>query len=124
MRIEDYGIIGNCRSSALISKTGSIDWCCLPDFDSPSVFARLLDDERGGYFGISVKGDFSVEQEYVTDTNILRTRFRSVDAAFDLIDFMPFYRTDDANYYNAPEIYRIVMLKRDLLWYVSSIFRG
>ena len=89
MKIEDYGIIGNCRSSALVSKYGSIDWCCLPDFDSPSVFARLLDDEQGGYFGFSLKGDYSVTQAYINNTNILRTTFISSDSSFEVIDFMP-----------------------------------
>jgi len=60
MYVADYGIIGNCRSSALVSKYGSIDWCCLPDFDSSSIFASLLDDEKGGHFGISAKGDYSM----------------------------------------------------------------
>jgi GH15 family glucan-1,4-alpha-glucosidase len=107
MRIQDYGIIGNCRSSALVSKEGNIDWCCLPDFDSPSVFARILDDEKGGYFGVHPKGEFLVSQKYINNTNILKTTFKSDDSAFEIIDFMPIYRTDEFNYYNAPEIYRI-----------------
>ncbi len=108
MKISDYGIIGNCRSSALVSKNGSIDWCCLPDFDSPSVFARLLDDEIGGHFAIKYKGKFSIEQFYLGNTNILKTRFYRKDAEFWVYDFMPVYRTDDSHYYNAPEIYRII----------------
>ena len=107
MNISDYGIIGNCRSSALVSRSGSIDWCCLPDFDSPSVFARLLDDEKGGYFGISVKGDYSVTQKYFENTNILETFYNSNEAAFEIYDFMPVYRTEEPNYYNSPELYRI-----------------
>ena len=78
MNISDYGMIGNCRSSALVSKDGSIDWCCLPDFDSPSVFARILDEEKGGYFGFSVKGDYAVTQRYFDNTNILETTFNPV----------------------------------------------
>lgn len=108
MKISDYGIIGNCRSSALISKTGSIDWCCLPDFDSPSIFARLLDDERGGYFNIGAKGDYTTTQRYLVNTNILVTKYVSEDAVFEIIDFMPIYHTIENQYYNAPEIYRLV----------------
>lgn len=108
MKISDYGIIGNCRSSALVSKNGSIDWCCLPDFDSPSVFARLLDDEIGGHFAIKYKGKYSIEQFYLGNTNILKTRFYRKDTEFWVYDFMPVYRTDDSYYYNAPEIYRII----------------
>jgi GH15 family glucan-1,4-alpha-glucosidase len=107
MNISDYGIIGNCRSSALISKNGSIDWCCLPDFDSSSVFARLLDDEKGGYFSLTVKGDYSVSQKYFDNTNILETKFNSSNASFEIFDFMPIYRTEESNYYNSPELYRI-----------------
>jgi alpha,alpha-trehalase len=112
MKISDYGIIGNCRSSALVSKLGSIDWCCLPDFDSPSVFARLIDDEIGGHFSIHPEGDYTITQQYVNHTNILETRFESSAAGFSVLDFMPIYRTDDSNYYNAPEIYRILTVFR------------
>ena len=60
----DYGIIGNCRSAALISKTGSIDWCCLPEFDSSSIFAKILDEEIGGSFEIIVSEDYRINQRY------------------------------------------------------------
>lgn len=112
MKIADYGIIGNCRSSALVSKYGSIDWCCLPDFDSPSVLARLIDKEIGGHFSIIPEGDYSVSQQYVNHTNILETWFKSASAEFRLYDFMPIYRTDETSYYNAPEIYRIISVVR------------
>jgi GH15 family glucan-1,4-alpha-glucosidase len=110
MNISDYGIIGNCRSSALVSKNGSIDWCCLPDFDSPSMFARLIDDEKGGYFGLTVRGDYSVSQKYFDNTNILETKFNSNEVSFEIVDFMPIYRTEKSNYYNSPELYRILRL--------------
>ncbi|MFO7575334.1 MAG: glycoside hydrolase family 15 protein [Bacteroidales bacterium] len=112
MNISDYGIIGNCRSSALVSKYGSIDWCCLPDFDSPSVLARLLDEDIGGHFSITPDGDYSVLQQYVNHSNILETRFTSASAEFRILDFMPIYRTDESHYYNAPEIYRILSVIR------------
>jgi GH15 family glucan-1,4-alpha-glucosidase len=112
MNISDYGIIGNCRSSALVSKYGSIDWCCLPDFDSPSVLARLLDKDIGGHFSIIPVGDYSVSQQYVNHSNILETRFTSTSAEFRIFDFMPIYRTDDSHYYNAPEVYRILSVIR------------
>jgi len=108
MNISDYGITGNCRTSALISKFGSVDWCCLPDFDSASVFARLIDDEKGGHFSIIPSGNYSVSQDYIRNTNILKTVYSSPEASFEIIDFMPIYRTDETKYYNAPELYRLV----------------
>src|SRR5215469_7448548 len=87
----DYGIIGNCRSAALISKTGSIDWCCLPEFDSTSVFAKLLDEKIGGSFEILVDESYVVTQRYLGNTAILITSFRNGNDAFDLYDFMPRY---------------------------------
>jgi GH15 family glucan-1,4-alpha-glucosidase len=104
----DYGVIGNCRSAALISSTGSIDWCCLPDFDSPSVFARLLDAERGGFFDVQLQGEYRISQSYLGRTNILTTRFEGEIDGFELIDFMPRYKTDAGYYHNPPEIIRYV----------------
>ncbi len=104
----EYGIIGNCRSAALVSKTGSLDWCCLPDFDSPSIFAKLLDEKRGGHFSINPLGEYKISQQYQGNTNILITHFENELNAFDIIDFMPRYKTEEGNYYISPEIYRLI----------------
>ena len=58
----EYGIIGNCRTAALISRNGSINWCCMPDFDSPSVFAKILDEGTGGTFAIQPIGTYKISQ--------------------------------------------------------------
>jgi GH15 family glucan-1,4-alpha-glucosidase len=71
----DFGFIGNCRSGALISSNGSMDWCCLPQFDSPSVFAKLLDPEIGGSFGFDLEEGFKVDQYYLDNTVVLVTVF-------------------------------------------------
>ncbi len=104
----DYGIIGNCRTAALVSKTGSIDWFCLPDFDSPSIFAKLLDEDKGGSFHFEVSDDYKITQKYNGYTNILMTRFESDEHGFILFDYMPRYRTIDANHYMPPEIHRYI----------------
>jgi len=87
----NYGIIGNCRSAALISNTGSLDWCCLPQFDSTSVFAKLLDDKKGGNFELITKYNYEITQKYYTNTAILVTRFSDGENIFELHDFMPRY---------------------------------
>ncbi len=88
--IEDHGIIGNLRTVALIGKDGSIDWLCYPRFDSPSVFAAILDDRKGGYFRISPQSDdVTRKQLYWPDTNILVTRFLSTDGVGEVTDYMP-----------------------------------
>ncbi len=88
--IENYGVIGNMRTAALISTRGSIDWFCCPKFDSPSVFARILDDRDGGYFEVVPLCDRVTEKQcYWPDTNILVTRFLSEYGIVELIDFMP-----------------------------------
>jgi GH15 family glucan-1,4-alpha-glucosidase len=74
--ISDYGYIGDCHSSALISKSCSIDWCCMPRVDSPSCFGRLLDWERGGYCNIVPEEQCEVSRRYVEDTLVLETTFR------------------------------------------------
>ena len=70
-----YGAIGNCRTAALVSDKGSIDWLCLPDFDSASVFASILDKEKGGHFSINTNG-YNINQRYIAHTNILCIIFR------------------------------------------------
>jgi GH15 family glucan-1,4-alpha-glucosidase len=88
--IENYGIVGNMRTVALVGTTGSIDWFCYPHFDSPSVFAALLDDQKGGHFRIApTSAPFSVKQFYWPDTNVLVTRFLSPDGVGEVTDFMP-----------------------------------
>jgi GH15 family glucan-1,4-alpha-glucosidase len=109
----DYGAIGNCRTAALISSKGSIDWCCFPDFDSPSVFARLLDTEKGGHFGFTTSPDYIVTQRYLAHTNILITSFEAKEGHFEVYDFMPRYKTGDIKgYYLPAEIYRVIRLRR------------
>lgn len=72
--IGDYGVIGDLHTVALVGKDGSIDWCCLPRFDSPSVFGALL-DRRSGYFQIAPCDDGKRQQLYLPETNVLLTRF-------------------------------------------------
>jgi alpha,alpha-trehalase len=102
----NYGVIGNCRSVALISEKGSIDWCCLPDFNSSSIFAYILDNENGGSFEVWVDETYQVTQKYVKNTNILCTRFSNGENIFEIHDFMPRYKTEDNRYYNPPDIIR------------------
>jgi GH15 family glucan-1,4-alpha-glucosidase len=88
--IEDYGLIGNLRTAALVGMDGSIDWLCLPRFDSPSVFAAILDDRKGGRFRIAPHGEgFRRKQHYWPNTNILITRFLHPDGVGEVEDYMP-----------------------------------
>jgi GH15 family glucan-1,4-alpha-glucosidase len=88
--IENYGIIGNMRTVALIAMNGSIDWYCYPHFDSPSMFGAILDDNKGGRFQIQAVGeDVRHKQLYLPSTNILVTRFLLRDGIAELEDFMP-----------------------------------
>lgn len=102
----DYGIVGNCRSAALISKTGSVDWCCLPEFDSSSVFAKLLDEKIGGHFSINVDESYTTKQFYIDKTNILVTRFSNGMDVFEVHDFMPRFHKQDGTCYYPPELVR------------------
>jgi GH15 family glucan-1,4-alpha-glucosidase len=88
--IENYGIIGNMRTAALVSMKGSIDWLCCPHFDSPSVFAAILDDEKGGRFRIApTEAGVCYRQLYWPETNVLVTRFLSQQGVGEIADFMP-----------------------------------
>src|SRR3982751_2822002 len=87
--ISSYGMIGDMRTAALVGLDGAIDWCCLPRFDSGSVFAAILDRERGGTWAIRPQGEWTSTQRYLPRTNILETTFRATDGVAVLTDFMP-----------------------------------
>ncbi|MEL7162198.1 MAG: trehalase-like domain-containing protein, partial [Bacteroidota bacterium] len=94
--IEDYGIIGNLHTTALVSLRGSVDFLCLPRFDGPSVFARILDADQGGQFAFTCTGeDTRYKQLYLPGTNILVTRFLSKEGIAEITDFMPIARGED-----------------------------
>lgn len=88
-RIEDYALIGDLETAALVSNRGSIDWLCLPRFDSPACFAALVGDEENGRWVIAPVGDFSTTRRYIGNTLVLETRFRTADGEATLTDFMP-----------------------------------
>ena len=111
--IESYGVIGDLHSVALVSNDGSIDWCCLPHFDSPSVFASILDERKGGFFRIATRHESSRRQLYQPDTNILITRFLSNEGVGEVIDFMPIAPNGAAKEHH--EILRIVQSVRGTL---------
>src|SRR5215831_6040545 len=91
--IENYGVIGDAQTVALVGMNGSIDWFCFPRFDSPSVFAAILDDKKGGYFKIASETDgITLKQLYWPDTNVLITRFLSPDGVAEITDYMPIGR--------------------------------
>ncbi|MBX5496926.1 MAG: glycoside hydrolase family 15 protein [Bryobacteraceae bacterium] len=113
--IEDYGIIGDMHTAALVGKNGSIDWFCYPRFDSPSIFAALLDDKKGGSFCISPVDTSGVvlKQFYWPDTNVLVTRFLSVDGVGQVVDFMPIVGAVEGNE-NHRLIRRVEVIKGEM----------
>ena len=109
-----YGLIGDMSSAALVGIDGSVDWCCLPRFDSPSVFAAILDADVGGRFRICpAEHPLETDQQYLTDTNVLETTFRTSTGVVSIVDFMPIPDDDndgspDVVPLDPPEIHRIV----------------
>lgn len=89
LALDDYGLIGNHSSVALVSRLGSIDWCCFPSIDSPSHFGAILDENRGGKFSIAPTGDFRSEQRYIQRTHVLETLFETPYGRAVLTDWMP-----------------------------------
>ena len=88
-KIGDYGIIGDCRSAALVSREGSIEWLCRPRFDQPSIFAALLDRECGGHWRIGPVAPAQFKRQYIPDSNVLETRFSTQSGSALLTDMMP-----------------------------------
>src|SRR5262245_20953740 len=86
--MRDYGVIGDCRSAALVAPDGAVDWCCLPHFDSPAVFCRLLDASRGGYFQLAPAEGYASSMAYLPESNLLQTIFTSAEAQLRLVDYM------------------------------------
>jgi GH15 family glucan-1,4-alpha-glucosidase len=87
--IEDHGVIGNLHTAALVGVDGTVDWLCLPAFDSPSVFCSILDDEKGGHFSLRPVEYARSQQLYLPDTNVLLTRYFSPEGLVETLDFMP-----------------------------------
>ncbi|MBI2954009.1 MAG: glycoside hydrolase family 15 protein [Chloroflexi bacterium] len=106
--ISDYGVIGNSFTGALVARDGSIDWCCLPRFDSPSTFAAILDTKKGGCFAIRPSSAYKSAQRYIFNTNILVTTFRTEDGSgeAEIIDFFPMLA--DKPQGERTEIHRVV----------------
>ena len=106
----NYGIIGNCKTSALVKEDSSIEWCCLPQFDSDSIFCKILDKKIGGNFKIECDDSYRITQKYFKNTCVLKTNFSNGENEFEVIDFMPRFKKENGKYYTPPEIVRILKL--------------
>ncbi|MDA3926332.1 MAG: glycoside hydrolase family 15 protein [Kiritimatiellae bacterium] len=104
----DFAVIGNCKSAALIDSEGTINWLCLPDFDSASIFGSILDDKKGGSFSITATRTFQIRQRYVPNTNISETTFSGHFGVFQVLDFMPRYKEEKGVYHCPPEVIRYI----------------
>ena len=109
-RISDYGLIGDARTAALVSRYGSVEWCCFPHFDSPSAFAAILDRERGGFFSLCPADEFSSEQRYIENTNVLQTTFQTGSGRVRILDLFSVTNEDQKRraFWPDHEILRIV----------------
>ncbi|MFP3982985.1 MAG: glycoside hydrolase family 15 protein, partial [Desulfurivibrionaceae bacterium] len=113
-KISEYGIIGNLHSVALVGLDGSIDWMCLPHLDSASVFGALLDDRKGGCFAITPVGEYDSCQQYVPETNVLVTRFRTRKGQARVTDFMPVRNSRKAEE-ESSGLYRLVEAEEGIM---------
>src|SRR5215470_2060966 len=94
-QIADHGLIGDLQTAALVAKDGTVDWFCCPRFDSPSVFASLIDHDRGGHFQIAPeRAGYTVRQLYFPDSAVLITRFMTEEGVGEVLDFMPIERPE------------------------------
>ncbi len=104
--LEEHGIIGNLDTCALVGNDGSIDWCCFPHIESPSVFAAILDINKGGHFSIRPSGVFKSAQKYIENTNVLQTFFSNDSGQAVLTDFMPMKDGHEGGEHGLQTIYR------------------
>ncbi|KAI6017202.1 glycoside hydrolase family 15 protein [Pisolithus microcarpus] len=103
--IADHAIIGNLRTAALVSLDGSVESYCIPNFDSPSVFARILDKYKGGHFSITPNVQFTTKQNYLPNSNILQTKFLNDEGVVNVTDFLPRHESGDSP---APPLFWLV----------------
>jgi GH15 family glucan-1,4-alpha-glucosidase len=106
--VEEYGLLGNGETCALVGSDGSIDWLPVPRLASPSVFAAILDAGRGGFFAVRPTGEYVGEQSYVPRTNVLKTAFETASGRAELIDFMPVVNDDRVSERPSRAVYRRV----------------
>lgn len=119
--IRDYALIGDCHGAALVSSSGSIDWCALLRFDGDPVFFRLLDGECGGAWDLHVDGAVRTTRAYLPRTNILRTHFETPAGTLDVLDFMPVGRSRDAGVHDYVTLNAPGWLTRRLECVVGSV---
>ncbi len=117
--IADHGLIGDLRTAALVGVDGTIDWYCTPRFDSPSVFASILDRDRGGSFALSPTEEATTKQLYFPDTNILITRFFTADGVGEVQDFMPI--ADDPRDAERHRLIRRVLCARGSMRFEATV---
>jgi GH15 family glucan-1,4-alpha-glucosidase len=107
--IENYGIVGDMHTVALVGMNGSIDWFCFPHFDSPSLFAAILDDERGGHFKIApLNNNVTYKQFYWPETNVLVTRFLSAEGVGEVVDYMTVAEAARGKHHHPHQLFRRV----------------
>lgn len=120
--IENYGIIGNLKTVALVSKIGSIDFMCFPRFDSPTIFASLLDDRKGGYFSVEPElEDYNSKQLYIPGTAVLLTRYFSDGGIAELTDYMPMPNGDGRSV--CAIIRKITTIRGDITFRINCVPR-
>ena len=109
--ISSYGLIGDCRSAALVGTDGSVDWLCLPRFDDPSLFGRILDARRGGSWQIRPTLRHGAKQQYRDRSNLLRTVYSTSSGVVTVLDFMPVTASEvdgDARGRSEPRLVRLI----------------
>jgi len=117
--ISEHGLVGDLHTVALVGTNGTIDWYCCPSFDAPSVFGRILDSDRGGFYRLRPEGDeWSSRQLYLPDTNVLITRFFTEDGVGEIQDFMPI-ETADPSQHRHRLIRRVLAVRGAMRWMVE-----